>query len=518
MNQRQPDTLIERLEAFEIDEGSPPLSFAARLARENGWRLEFAQRVVREYKRFVILAMVAGHPVTPSEEVDQAWHLHLTYTRSYWDRMCGEILEQPLHHNPTAGGPSEQAKFYLWYAETLASYQRIFGEPPPEEIWPPPAQRFATAGAGRWIDPTRFWLVPRLRSSHLFAWWKRYRTPLAWSGLLLVPLVIAGCEVPKDTPLNPLDFSGGPFLLLYTALLLIGLGVSLWARSGWSLGEVEDPLADEKLADEPYLLAALAQGPRRVVYTAIANLIGRGHLRVVESNETKLLGLWQSKGQQLVSGKPLPATAPEIEQLLVKAVRSRGEANPVDIVEAGSLIAKSYRDTLSERGLIDADPNSPWGYRGFTLVVMGSLLLFGIVKLGLGLARDKPVGWLFLLLLVTAGLTFVLIQYVRKRTPSGRRLLKRLRRRHAELNDSVASSSYLEPDRVVLGTALFGLAHWQNQSGELASLMQTMPPDRTWLDGHWLRQGYSGGSGCGDASGGSGGDGGCGGGCGGCGG
>ncbi|MEK6230809.1 MAG: hypothetical protein N2A42_03075 [Luteolibacter sp.] len=33
-----------------------------------------------EYKRFVALAMLAGHPVTPSEEVDQAWHLHLVYT------------------------------------------------------------------------------------------------------------------------------------------------------------------------------------------------------------------------------------------------------------------------------------------------------------------------------------------------------------------------------------------------------------------------------------------------------
>jgi len=58
------------------------LPFEARLARENGWCRAYTQRVIVEYKRFVYLAMTAGHVVTPSEEVDHAWHMHLTYTRS----------------------------------------------------------------------------------------------------------------------------------------------------------------------------------------------------------------------------------------------------------------------------------------------------------------------------------------------------------------------------------------------------------------------------------------------------
>ncbi len=41
-----------------------------------------------EYRRFAFLAATAGHPVTPSDAVDQAWHLHLTYSRDYWDRFC----------------------------------------------------------------------------------------------------------------------------------------------------------------------------------------------------------------------------------------------------------------------------------------------------------------------------------------------------------------------------------------------------------------------------------------------
>ena len=63
--------LRRRIEDFAIDGPVPSdLPFVARLARENGWTRAFADRVVREYKRFVYLAMTAGHPVCPSEQVD----------------------------------------------------------------------------------------------------------------------------------------------------------------------------------------------------------------------------------------------------------------------------------------------------------------------------------------------------------------------------------------------------------------------------------------------------------------
>ena len=67
--------------------------------------------MISEYRRFVFLALAAGHPVTPSDQVDQAWHLHLLYTNSYWNRFCGETLGRRLHHGPTQGGASERDKF-----------------------------------------------------------------------------------------------------------------------------------------------------------------------------------------------------------------------------------------------------------------------------------------------------------------------------------------------------------------------------------------------------------------------
>jgi hypothetical protein len=39
---------------------------------------------------------ISTHIVTPSEQVDQVWHLHLTYTRSYWDEFCPNVLGQPF--------------------------------------------------------------------------------------------------------------------------------------------------------------------------------------------------------------------------------------------------------------------------------------------------------------------------------------------------------------------------------------------------------------------------------------
>ena len=153
--------LWRRLEALELDDPTASLTFTRRLARENGWDVPYATRVVDEYKRFVFLAMTAGHQVTPSDEVDQAWHLHLTYTRSYWGELCGEVLGRPLHHGPTKGGAAEGQRFEGQYDATLASYRDAFDEEPPADIWPPSVVRFGEAKDFVRVNRQRVWLVPK---------------------------------------------------------------------------------------------------------------------------------------------------------------------------------------------------------------------------------------------------------------------------------------------------------------------------------------------------------------------
>lgn len=149
----------ERIQAFDIDGGPSEFSFADRVARENAWSQAFTRRVIDEYKKFIFLAINSGHRVTPSDQVDKVWHLHLTYTRSYWDRLCRDCLSAPLHHHPTGGGPEERQRFRAQYEQTLGSYQHFFGEFPPSDIWPDVSIRFREARISDRIKTSVKWLV-----------------------------------------------------------------------------------------------------------------------------------------------------------------------------------------------------------------------------------------------------------------------------------------------------------------------------------------------------------------------
>ena len=155
-----------RISTFQLDDETASLPFSKRLARENGWSRQFACRVVREYKKFCFIAITAKHGVTPSDDVDQAWHLHLLYTRSYWDGFCAHALGRPLHHGPTRGGNDESSKFRRWYGDTLRSYQQIFG-PPPGDIWPDVETRFAPGTSFRRVNLRDYWLLPKPRFRHV---------------------------------------------------------------------------------------------------------------------------------------------------------------------------------------------------------------------------------------------------------------------------------------------------------------------------------------------------------------
>ena len=151
--------LLARIEAHPFDPGNP-LGFTRRLARDHGWAPAFAQGAVREYGRFCFLAVATPGPVTPSEEVDEVWHLHLTYSRDYWTAWCPDVLRTTLHHDPTKGGPAEQHRFRAQYARTLAAYEPFFG-PPPAAFWPATHRRFGARPRFRVLDTRRALTLPR---------------------------------------------------------------------------------------------------------------------------------------------------------------------------------------------------------------------------------------------------------------------------------------------------------------------------------------------------------------------
>ena len=198
--------LLARLQSWCPDPPTARVTFVQQLARDNGWSVDHACRVVVEYRRFLYLAVTAGHLVCPSEAIDQAWHQHLLDTRAYWEEFCPRVLGQPLHHAPSKGREGEEPLLREGYRRTLASYRVAFGEAPPSDLWPPVERRFGGAGRWRGVDARRHWILPRLGR---------------WSPVALLSLALAGCGAGAKP--FPLSLSGPAFLLFYGLLTAASL-------------------------------------------------------------------------------------------------------------------------------------------------------------------------------------------------------------------------------------------------------------------------------------------------------
>ncbi len=198
--------LYERIQAFSLDKPDAQLSFSKRLATDNGWSFQYAQQAIEEYKKFAFLAVAAGHPVTPSDQVDQVWHLHLTYTRSYWEEFCLQVLQTPLHHDPTVGGEAENQKFDDWYSRTLESYERFFEVKPPVEIWSTPKDRFGRDLYFVRVNTQQNWVLAKLQVQ------KAATTSIA----ILVTLILSGCYIGNsENKINP--FAGALLAIICAA-------------------------------------------------------------------------------------------------------------------------------------------------------------------------------------------------------------------------------------------------------------------------------------------------------------
>ena len=481
MNSTQRELWI-RLEAFGFDEPGTTLTFARRLARENGWTHAFAENVITEYRRFVFLAMEAGHPVSPSEEVDQAWHLHLTYTQSYWQRLCGEVLGRRLHHNPTKGGADEAAKFDGQYRRTLESYRRLFGEEPPAAIWPPAETRnHAHAGGHRWVDTAKNWVVPK---------W------LAWAFAAggaagFFALGAAGCSATPAGMLGIFDLPGPEFLGLFVGLTLVGLlGALLTFRRGCGPHGMP-PSAN--IPSDDYEIAYLAGGGPRVMQTALVALYADKAVAVCEDN-----GVWIKRGE------PPHKAQHDIEVLLWGLLPEDGKMVQVKTIMDGMRGALAKIEAgLAKKQLLSANCQQA-AWMGLAVALIAPAI--GGIKVGLGLWRDRPVGVLFFLTLGATVVAVLLFTSFRKQKRSGQggKALKLLRQ-------SRGGSGHGKPDidpahvPVGLAAALFGL-----------SALPLYGYDD--LSKHLKQGAASTGGGCGSSCGGGGcGGGGCGGGCGGCG-
>ena len=222
--------LYLRLQNYCFDAPGGAVTFAAKLACEQGWSVAKSERVLGEYRRFLFLALEAGHPVSPSRAVDLAWHQHLLDTRSYWQEFCPRVLGQPVHHTPSRGGEEERQRLGERYRRTLTSYRACFGEAPPADLWPA-AESPATVPPAT-VPPAAMPLAAAPRPPR--------RVPNQ-CGILLASLVLAvvlGCC--KAGYQNfPFSLNGPDFLLLYLvvaggALVAVLAMHKLWGEQAWA--------------------------------------------------------------------------------------------------------------------------------------------------------------------------------------------------------------------------------------------------------------------------------------------
>jgi uncharacterized protein (TIGR04222 family) len=273
--------------------------------------------------------------------------------------------------------------------------------------------------------------------------------------------------------------------------MVVGLALVLRRMLQW-----QKPSATTLSQLDLYETAYLSGGTDRVVQVAITQLAAQDW---VELKTTGTIALKNG----------LPPIANAIERSVAQAIAKTGKL--ASIVRNVESAMPPLRDRLIQANLIlPADHASK--IKRYPALLMGASLVLGLIRLVVGIARERPVGFLILLCLIVAVITalFATVQ-PQQTTASGDRLLQQLRQGvNSVLTD-------LPLPELVMAVALVGtaglvnttLADWHRYFVPLGMGSSDGSGGSNWIsDSGWSGDsgGDSGGSSCG---------GGCGGGCGG---
>lgn len=507
------DGLWLRIESFPIggedadwaaDSAAGGLTFSQRLARENDWSLEDARRCIDEYRRFLFLAAEAGHPVTPSDAVDQVWHQHLVYTENYWTDLCGDVLPTPLHHGPTRGGQQQRMHFQQQYEKTLYSYRRFFGEPP-ADIWPPMDQRFSQSIASVRVDRRKYWLIPKLRWTAGMP----SRAAASIAGLAMVPAGV----------IFPFNLDGPMFLVLFGMLIIVGLS-ACWTAFYVGGGSSSSIRPGDTLGWGQ--LALLAEGKERLLQAVLVSLRNRGLIECGKSGFVATRERDDDGRDATLDSDPIAAQA---STEVLKRIRESTKPVSMNTLRVAiSSIAGRHEAEMQQSGWLRSASERSWLFSLAATFAVG-LLAIGVVRCMQGLSAGRPIGFL-VLEMIAAGCLFAFtgLSAMRSRkTTAGKQLVERHRVKFSRAKlPSIERSSMIDDANlpfIALWGGVAALHLWSDPTDEIAKdalfgdeLRQAA--EATSSSG-WWNSGWVSGDGGVDIGGD---DAGCGGGCGGCGG
>ncbi|HEX4511820.1 MAG TPA: TIGR04222 domain-containing membrane protein [Burkholderiaceae bacterium] len=409
--------LRDRIDAWPLSPADLPLAFESRLAQDCGWTLGHALAVTREYRRFLLLTQVQSggapprpvEPVAPSAAVDAAWHLHITQTSDY-ERFCFEVFGRFLHHHPARGGVEEFAQQRQMYARTLDVYGDVFGETPPAPLWPGVDARYAKVRSRQAIES----VIPADGV---------VRGVLLVGGLAVATALALACSA--TGVLAPLRAIPGPLFALAYLVMLVGLAL---------VGFVPERLAGGPRAEdavEPYELAWMAGGVRRVAATAVVALVDAGRARLVTATTpARRPGRRSASAATRIVAETAFAAEAWPAHPAERAVLAVAEVQAIDFALACQCVmpeAAVIAGRLQAAGL--AREHDALAFRRLaTFAIALVLLAIVLERFAHAVAVQRPVE--FLLLLLTAHLILVgaLLLQRSRLTARGRLVLGLLRR------------------------------------------------------------------------------------------
>jgi uncharacterized protein (TIGR04222 family) len=288
--------------------------------------------------------------------------------------------------------------------------------------------------------------------------------------------------------MSPFDLQGPAFLELYAVVFFGAVALAAFLR--WALRPPAPDPWQETPALDPYEVAYLAGGQRLAINAALARLVHRGVFTVSHSHT------------YLTFRAELPPGAHRLEQRLCADLPAGESPTVAQLHARAASYTARIRKRLKEQGLVVADGPGR-GARWLPLLLVLAVAAFGLIKLGVGLGRHKPVGFLAVAVVATALIGVLAFGRPVLRSRRGDRVLAELKRKHAALEATAQRRpSGLSDADMALAVGLFGVGILA--VGPLADLRATLHPP--------TGSGGGCGSGCGGGGGGGGGCGGCGGG------
>ncbi len=291
--------------------------------------------------------------------------------------------------------------------------------------------------------------------------------------------------------MNPIDLKGPDFLAFYIFLLIAGSAFAALYR--WYLRQPADEPGRESLNLSPYEVTYLAGGSALTCRAAIVRLVHDDVLHAETANR-----------KICVCGE-LPPDANDIEGAVYRRAKSGISAdNRTALSACAQREVRPIHSRLVSAGLV-LSPSQDLVARILPAVVVTCVLALGIAKICVGIYRDRPVGFLVILCLVTAWVAMAFCKSPH-RTRRGDKAMAKLKQSNAALQYCLSrKNDFVSNQDLVLTLGLFGIGVLAGSPLAEVGIAFSPPPG----------SGGDGGSGC--SSGGCGGGGCGGGGCGGCG-